>query len=153
MADFPASATPKVANVPNGGVAAILAATGVVTMGSDTNGTTIYTAGAYGGRLHSMTSTTNDATVPPLVHVWILRGATVIPVGTVTIPVSSGNTLAAKLNVDFLDSANIVGLVIDNAGKRYLDLMPNDVVRCGVLVALTAAKTCWVRGSGADYIA
>ena len=45
----------------------------------------------------------------------------------------------------------IVGLPIDNTGKRYIPLMPNDVSRVGALANLTAAKTCWVHASGNDY--
>lgn len=151
MADLTAGAIPKVANVPNGGIALLVASANTVTMGSDTNGATIYTAGTQGGRVYSLTAVTDDAAVAPLVHVYILRGATVIPLGTVTVAVSSGNTLASKLNVDFLDGANILGMPVDNIGKRYIPLMPNDVLKCGVLVNLTAAKTCYVQGQGSDY--
>lgn len=151
MADLSAGQIPKVANVPNGGVALLVASANTVTMGSNTNGATIYTAGTQGGRVFSVTAVTDDAAVAPLVHLYILRTATVIPLGTVTVAISSGNTLAAKLNVDFLDGINIVGLPIDNNGKRYIPLMPNDVLKCGVLINLTAAKTCWVQGQGADY--
>lgn len=142
---------PLVANVPNGGVALLVGSSNTVTMGSNTNGATIYTAGSKGGRVYSLTAVTDDALVAPLVHVYILRGATVIPIGTVSIPVSSGNTLAARTNVNFLDGANILGLVRDNANNLYIPLMPNDVLRCGVFANLTALKTCWVQGQGSDY--
>lgn len=141
---------PLVANVPNGGVALIAASSNTVTIGVDTNGATAYTAGAEGGRIMSLTGVTDD-TVTVNVFVWILRGATVIPLGLVNIPLSSGNTNAARFNVDFLDSINIVGLPIDNTGKRYIPLMPNDVLRVGALANLTAAKTAWVHASGNDY--
>lgn len=141
---------PKVANVPNGGVGVIAASANTVTLGSNTNGATIYTAGASGGRVISLTAVTDD-TVTVNVFVFIYRGSTVIPLGMVNVPLSSGNTFAAKLNVDFLDGINLVGLPIDNTGKRYIPLMPNDVLKCGSLANLTAAKTCWVHASGNDY--
>ena len=141
---------PVVANVPNGGVGLIVASSNTVTLGSDTNGVSIYTASSAGGRCMSLTAVTDD-TVTVNVFVWILRSSTVIPLGLVNVPLSSGNTNAARFNVDFLDGVNIVGLPIDNTGKRYIPLMPNDVLRVGALANLTAAKTCWVHASGNDY--
>lgn len=141
---------PKYANVPNGGVGVIAASSNTVTLGSNTNGATIYTAGANGGRVNSLTAVTDD-TVAVNVFVYIYRGSTVIPLGLVNVPLSSGNTNAARYNVNFLDGVNILGLPIDNQGNRYIPLMPNDVLKCGALANLTAAKTCWVQGQGADY--
>ena len=141
---------PVVANVPNGGVGLIVASSNTVTLGSDTNGVSIYTASSAGGRCMSLTAVTDD-TVTVNVFVWILRSSTVIPIGLVNVPLSSGNTNAARFNVDFLDGINIVGLPIDNSGKRYIPLMPNDVLRVGALANLTTAKTCWVHASGNDY--
>lgn len=141
---------PKVANVPNGGVGLIAASSNTVTIGADANGATIYTAGASGGRVMSLTAVTDD-TVTVNVFIYILRSATVIPLGLVNVPLSSGNTNAARFNVDFLDGVNIVGLPIDNTGKRYIPLKGSDVLKCGALANLTAAKTCWVHGSGNDY--
>ena len=141
---------PKVANVPNGGVGVIAASSNTVTLGSNTNGATAYTAGTAGGRVMSLTAVTDD-TVTVNVFVYIYRGSTVIPLGLVNVPLSSGNTNAARFNVDFLDGINIVGLPIDNTGKRYIPLMPNDLLKVGALANLTAAKTCWVQASGNDY--
>lgn len=140
----------KVANVPNGGVALIAASANTVTLGSNTNGLAIYTAGTSGGRVMSLTAVTDD-TVTVNVFIYIYRGSTVIPLGLVNVPLSSGNTFAARYNVDLLDGINIVGLPVDNTGKRYIPLMANDVLKCGALANLTAAKTCWVHASGNDY--
>lgn len=145
-----AGQTPIVANVPNGGVGIIAASSNTVTLGSNSNGATIYTTGTKGGRVMSLTAVTDD-TVTVNVFIYIYRGSTVIPLGLVNIPLSSGNTNAARFNVDFLDGINILGLPVDNTGKRYIPLMPNDVLKCGALANLTAAKTCWVHGSGNDY--
>lgn len=141
---------PKVANVPNGGVALIAGSSNTVTLGSNTNGASAYTAGSQGGRVMSLTAVTDD-TVTINVFVWILRSSTVIPLGLVNVPLSSGNTNAARFNVDFLDGVNIVGLPIDNTGKRYIPLLAGDVLRVGALANLTSAKTVWVHASGNDY--
>lgn len=140
---------PKVANVPNGGVA-VLTGTTIGTLGSNTNGVTGYTAGSSGGRVMSLTATTDD-TVTINVFVYIYRGTTVIPVGLVNVPLSSGNTNAARFAVDFLNGVNIPGLPIDNTGRQYIPLMANDVLKFTTLANLTAAKSCWVQVSGNDY--
>lgn len=141
---------PKVANVPNGGVALIVGSSNTVLLGSNTNGATAYTAGTQGGRVMSLTAVMDD-TVTNNVFVWILRSSTVIPLGLVAVAASSGNTNAARFNIDFLDGVNILGLPIDNTGKRYIPLLANDVLRVGALSNLTTAKTIWVHASGNDY--
>ena len=141
---------PIVANVINGGVGLIQASANTVTIGVNTNGVSVYTAGTKGGRVTSLTAVTDD-TVTVNVFVWILRGATVIPIGLVNVPLSSGNTNGTRFNVDFLNGTNILGLPIDNTGRAYIPLMPNDVLRVGALANLTAARTCWVAAHGADY--
>lgn len=140
---------PRVANVPNGGVA-VLTGTTIGTLGSNTNGVTGYTAGSQGGRVMSLTATTDDATTVN-VFVYILRGATVIPIGLVNVPLSSGNTFTARFAVDFLNGVNIPGLPIDNTGRQYIPLIANDVLRFTTLANLTATKSCWVQVSGNDY--
>ena len=141
---------PKVANVPNGGVGVIAASSNTVTLGSNTNGATAYTAGTAGGRVMSLTAVTDD-TVTVNVFVYIYRGSTVIPLGLVNVPLSSGNTNAARFNVDFLDGVNILGLPIDNTGKRYIPLMANDVLKVGALANLSSGKTAWIQASRNNY--
>lgn len=146
---LPNSSLIKVANVLNSGVA-VLTGTTIGTLGSNTNGTTIYTAGSQGGRIISLTGATND-TVTTNVFVYILRGATVIPVGLVNIPLSSGNTNAARFVVDFLNGSNIPGLPVDNTGRQYIPLMPNDVLRATTLANLSGGTSAWLTSHGQDY--
>lgn len=141
---------PKYANVPNGGVGVIAGSSNTVTLGSDTNGATIYTAGSQGGRVYSLSGVTND-TVTVNVFLYIYRGSTVIPLGLVNLPLSSGNTNAARYNVNFLDGVNILGLPIDNQGNRYIPLMPSDVLKCGALANLSGGTSAWIQGQGSDY--
>jgi hypothetical protein len=140
---------PKLANVLNGGVG-VLTGTTIGTLGSNTNGVTIYTAGASGGRVLSLMASTDD-TVTVNVFLYILRSSTVIPIGMVNIPLSSGNTNAARFPVDFLNGTNLPGLPIDNTGRQYIPLLSNDVLRATSLANLTAAKSAWINAAGADY--
>jgi hypothetical protein len=150
MSALTAGQIPRVANIPNGGVALITGVSNITVLGVATNGATAYTAGTAGGRVMSLTAVTDD-TVTVNVFVYIYRGTTVIPLGLVNVPLSSGNTNAARFNVDFLDGINIVGLPIDNTGKRYIPLMANDILKVGSLAGLSLTKTCWVHASGSDY--
>jgi hypothetical protein len=140
---------PKLANVINGGVG-VLTGTTVGTLGSNTNGITIYTAGASGGRVLSLTASTDD-TVTINVWLYIYRSTTVIPVGLVNIPLSSGNTNAARFVVDFLNGTNIPGLPIDNTGRQYIPLLANDVLKATSIANLSATKSAWLTAHGADY--
>ncbi|MCI4436641.1 MAG: hypothetical protein JHC33_07510 [Ignisphaera sp.] len=139
---------PVLANVPNSGVAVITGTT-IGTLGSDTNGVVVYTAGSLGGRIYSLTAVTSS-TVIVNTYVYILRGSTVIPLGLVSIPLSSGNTLAVKFNVDYLDGVNILGLPLDNTGKRYIPLQGGDKLKLTTIINI-AAGSAWVTAHGADY--
>lgn len=140
---------PKLANVLNGGVG-VLTGTTIGTLGSNTNGVTIYTAGAEGGRVISLLASTDD-TVTVNVFLYILRGSTVLPIGLVNIPLSSGNTNAARFPVDFLNGTNIPGLPIDQTGRQYIPLLQNDVLKASTLANLSALKSAWLTASGVDY--
>jgi hypothetical protein len=140
---------PKLANVLNAGVG-VLTGTTIGTLGSDTNGVTIYTSGASGGRVISLTASTDD-TVTINVFLYIFRGSTVIPVGLVNIPLSSGNTNAARFVVDFLNGTNIPGLPIDQTGRQYIPLLANDVLKATTIANLSATKSVWLNAAGVDY--
>ena len=150
MADLNSNQIPIYAITPVTGTGVIAASSNTVTLGSNTNGATIITAGAAGGRVYSLLGCTDD-TVTVNVFLYILSGATVRPIGMVNIPLSSGNTNAARFPVDLLSSTNLPGLPIDNNGKTYIELGPNEVLKCGALANLTAAKNCYITGMAASY--
>jgi hypothetical protein len=146
-----ANQIPIYANKPKTGGVAITASSNTVTLGNNTNAATIYTAEATtGSRITSLLASTDD-TVTVNVFLFIYRGTTVQPIGMVNVPLSSGNTNAARFPVDMLDPSNLPGLPIDQYGKRYIDLGPGDVLKCGALANLTAAKSCWITAIANDY--
>lgn len=140
---------PIVANVINSGVG-VLTGTTIGTLGSNTNGVTIYTAGNKGGRVISLMASTDD-TVTINVFLYIYRGTTVIPIGMVNIPLSSGNTNAARYPVDFLSGTNLPGLPLDNLGRQYIPLIANDILKASTLANLSSTKSAWISAHGADY--
>jgi len=142
----------RVANQLNGGLA-VLAGTTIGTLGSNTNGVTIEAAGTYGTRIISLIASTDD-TVTVNVFLYILRGgSTVVPIGLVNVPLSAGNTNAARFVTDFLNGTNIPGLTIDNTGRQYIPLAAGDVLRATTLANLTAGRSCWITSFAQDFVA
>ena len=153
MADLTAGAIPKRANVPNSGVGSITASSNTVTVGADANGATIYTAGTSGGRVYVLLASLNDTVAVNLI-LYILDGATVLPLGMVLVPASSGN-IAATPNVNLLDPSNatqkLLGLPVDENGNRYIPLKASQILKGGALANLTALKILYVTAIGSDY--
>ena len=142
----------RVANELNSGIA-VLNGTTIGTLGSNVNGVTIETAGSYGTRIISLIASTDD-TVTVNVFLYILRGgSTVVPIGLVNVPLSAGNTNAARFVTDFLNGSNIPGLPIDNTGRQYIPLMSGDVLRATTLANLTGGRSCWITSFAQDFVA
>lgn len=131
----------------------ILNAASAGALGSNTNGVTAYTAGAYGGRVESLILSTDD-TAAVNVFVYKYDGSTVIPVGIVNVPASSGNS-GTVASVDALlgSGVTLVGLERDSNGKQYIPLMPNQLLKIACLANMTAAKKLYAQASGTDYTA
>jgi hypothetical protein len=140
---------PIVANVIKSGVGQLTGTT-AGSLGSNTNGVTIYTAGSAGGRVISLMASTND-TATINVYLYIFRSPNIIPIGLVNIPSSSGNTNAARFPVDFLNGTNLPGLPIDNTGRQYIPLLASDVLRASTIANLTASTSAWITAHCADY--
>jgi hypothetical protein len=142
----------RVANELNSGIA-VLNGTTIGTLGSNTNGVTIETAGTYGTRIISLIASTDD-TVTVNVFLYILRGgSTVVPIGLVNVPLSAGNTNAARFVTDFLNGTNIPGLPLDNTGRQYIPLVAGDVLRASTLANLTGGRSCWITAFAQDFVA
>ena len=138
---------PILANVLNSGVA-VLTGTTASSAGVDTFGFPAYTAGTLGGRVYSVMG--SSTALINNVFTYILRNnSIVVPLGLVPVAASAGNVTVTR-NIDFLDGVNIAGLPLDNTGKRYIPMMPNDVLKFSALSTLAAAKI-FITCHGADY--
>ena len=137
---------PNLANVLNSGVA-VMTGTTLGTLGTDTGGFPGYTAGTAGGRVYSVMGSSTG--IASNIFTYILRGSIVVPLGLVPVAINSGN-IAATRNVDFLDGINITGLPVDNTGKRYIPMQPNDVLKFSPLASLTTFRVI-ITCHGADY--
>lgn len=153
---------PILANILNSGVAVLNSAGAGLSagaLGTDTNGVVGYTAGAQqplgqsaaGGRVYTVIASTSAPV--NYVFVYILRSTTVIPIGQVTVLATAGNAATALVkNTDFLDGINILGLPVDNTGKRYIPLQGSDQLKFSVNTSIAAgAARLIISCFGADY--
>lgn len=144
----------KFANKPQTSVGLLSAATAGA-LGSDTNGVTVYTPNSggtnWGGMIYSLNISTDDSAIVN-VFIYILNGSTVKPLGIVNVPANSGNT-AALQNIDAIRGTGVTiqGLMIDSAGKPFIQLGAGDVLKCATLANMTAAKKCHVVAQGNDF--
>lgn len=131
------AASPNYPGTPNNGAVQILPA-------DTTSKKTLFTAGASGGRVHSVSVASDDTAAHDL-QVWSSIGGTDYLVGTVSIPAGSGNTSGVpQVNV----LAALVSL-LDPSG--YWVLKAAEVIKISVPVAITAAKTLHASARGADF--
>lgn len=139
---------PKLANVINGGLAVLTGATTAGVLGTNNGGQTVYTPGAFGGRVYSLIASTNH-TIATVFFVYILKGGTMVkPVGIINNAISAGNISATK-NTDCLNNVQILGLPIDNTGKVYIPLEGDEILRVSYLTL--SANNIWITAMGLDY--
>ena len=119
-------------------------------LGTLTNAQTIYTAPATGARVYSLIASTDDTAAVNVRFYIKSSGGNARPIANVNIPLGSGDT-ASKLMVDCLNPLVAVGLPIDENGKRYIEMGNGDLLVAHTIVAMTAAKNCFITAMGADY--
>jgi hypothetical protein len=142
---------PVYARTINVGVGVLNAATAGA-LGTTTNAVTVYTAGSNGGRIESLVANSDDTAAVNLFVFLVDGSSNVYPLGIVNVPANSGN-LGTVANVDLLDGTNvrIVGMCLDNLGKRYISIPASWTLRVSTLANMTAAKKCHVTAQGFDY--
>jgi hypothetical protein len=100
---------------------------------------TLLTAGASGAQVNSITVHSTDTSARDVLLAVTVSG-TDYPIGTVSIPASTGNTNAIPA-INLLTATNIAAaLNSDVNGNRVLMLPANATLRAKVLVAVTAAR-------------
>ena len=119
---------------------------------STANTATLVTAGANGTRVNSITLATTDTAAN---NVFLLldvggTGTNIGILGQINVPSSAG-TQSSVLVVDALSSVTIPSTLIDNNGKRFIHLAPNDKIRIGVFQNMTAAKVLFCTCSLENY--
>jgi hypothetical protein len=111
---------------------------------------TLYTAGADGSTIENILVSSTDTAARDLQFVITVSAVDYI-LGTLTIPINSGNT-AAVAPVSVFKHANFVSiLTIDTNGNAILRLPAGSVLRVKVLVAVTAAREISITCQGGDF--
>lgn len=108
----------------------------------------IFTAGASGSKLVACMIAT-DETAIRVIQLAILRSAVSYVIGSISIPVGSGNDGVVPA-VNLLNTALLPGLPIDNDGQVYLVMKNGDTLQGKSLTTVTAAKTIHISAYGGD---
>ena len=138
-----------------------LTGTTIGTLNSDTNGVIVSPATTFGSRVVSLVGMTNDTAVGG-VNVFLYGFTTsghtqgsnfVRPIGLINVPLSAGNTFAARFHTDLLSFANLPGLQVDAVGRKpYILLGRNEALKASTLANLTASAICVLSGERFDYL-
>ena len=130
-------------------------------LNSDANGVIVCPATTFGSRVVSLVGMTNDTAVGG-VNVFVYgftasghpQGSNLVRnIGLVNIPLSAGNTFAARSHVDLLAFGNLPGLQIDAiARKPFILLGKGEALKASTLANLTASTICVLSGEKYDYL-
>lgn len=111
---------------------------------------TIATAGANGTKIESLFVTSTDSSSARDVQFVITISLTNYIIGTVSIPINSGNTNALPA-ISILNNSQLAGLATDANGNKYLYLKNGATLGASALTTVTAAKVISLVASGGDY--
>ena len=109
---------------------------------------TLVTGGGNGTKCNSLWATNTDASNAYLTQVWLTRSSTNYLLGTVNVPLSSGNTAAAP-SVNIL--SGITGLPLDSDGNPYLFLQSGDVLAVSATTQVASSQTLTAAANYANF--
>jgi len=124
-------------------VAKFAASTSAGALGADTNGVLVHTF-TNDGYVASIKISSSDASNNG-VFLYVKDGSTIMPEGSVSVPLNSGNTAAVAV-VDGLANAGIAsrGDWIDANGKRMIGVKGGQDFKCSLITATAAAEEIYV---------
>lgn len=99
---------------------------------------TLYTAGTNGSKVESILLTNTDTAAAYAIQFSVTISATTYLLGTVNVPLSSGNTIAAP-SINALQSSNLP-LSFDAFGNPYLYLASGAVLKINSLTTVNSGK-------------
>jgi len=110
---------------------------------------TIYTGGTNGSKIENICITNTDTGAYTL-NVYITASATDYLIGTVSVPLSAGNTTAAP-SINLLALANFLPCNFDAFGNKYMYLASGSVLKVASTTTVTTAKAVTVYCQGGDF--
>jgi ribosomal protein S11 len=113
---------------------------------------TAYTGGANGTKLEAIYVTNTDSSAAYAINVFIKQSSTSYLLGTVNVPLSSGNTTSAS-TINLLSSSGNLGAVLpkDSNGNPYIYLSSASSVTVASTTTVTSAKTLTFLAQGEDF--
>lgn len=110
---------------------------------------TLYTAGTNGSKIENIIATNTDTAAAYGIQLSVTTGATTYLLGTVNVPLSSGNTTAAPA-ISLLNSANLP-TAKDSNGNPYIYLASGSVLKVNSLTTVNTGKIVAITCNGGDY--
>lgn len=109
---------------------------------------TLLTAGSSGTRVDTISATSDD-TSTRVMQLWVTTGGVDYLLGEVSITLGAGSDGTTKA----ISVLNVTDLpwVRDEGGNKVIYLESGEVLKGMMKVAVTAAKTIYLRAQGADY--
>jgi hypothetical protein len=134
---------PRYYNIVYKKVAKFAASTSAGTLGADTNGALIHTF-TNDGFVASIKISSSDASNNGI-FLYVKDGSTIMPEGSVSVPLNSGNT-AGVSNIDGLANSGISsrGDWIEQGGKRVIPVKGGQDFKCSLITATAASEEIYV---------
>jgi hypothetical protein len=109
----------------------------------------VLAAGSNGSKVEALNVTSTDTSARD-VTIYVTISATNYLIGTVSIPLNSGNTNSAP-SVDILRSSQLPALAFDANGNRFLYLASGSTLSIACTSTVTTAKQITVFAQGEDF--
>lgn len=110
---------------------------------------TLYTAGANGSKIENIIATNTDTAAAYAITLTVVVSATNYIIGTVNVPLSSGNTTAAP-SINLLNNTSI-NLAKDSNGNPYIYLASGAVLKVNSGTTVNTGKVLSFTAMGGDY--
>jgi len=110
---------------------------------------TLVTGGTNGTKIESLNASSSDTTSRD-VAIYLTVSSTNYLLGTISIPLNSGNTNAI-VSVDILRSAQIPALAYDANGNKYLYVANGATLGVSALTTVTAGKAIQFVAQGGNF--
>lgn len=110
---------------------------------------TLYTGGTNGSKIENIIASNTDTAAAYALTLTIVTSSTNYIIGTINVPLSSGNTTAAPA-VSLINSANLP-LAKDSNGNPYLYLGSGSVLKVNSGTTVNTAKVVSITAIGGDY--
>lgn len=110
---------------------------------------TLYTAGTNGSKVENIIATNTDTAAAYALTLTVVTSATNYIIGTINVPLSSGNTAAAPA-VSLLNSANLP-TAKDSNGNPYIYLASGSVLKVNSGTTVNSGKVVSVTCNGGDF--